>query len=99
MTIPHGTRRIRRATAASTAARPSSAASPRVLSRCAAALGLAATDRQGSEMVGCSREPPESPNVIETPLAEELTPLQEFLRSDRAPAAAMGLSELDGVLT
>jgi uncharacterized protein len=37
--------------------------------------------------------------VIETPLTEELTPLQEFLRSDRAPAAVMGLSELDGFLT
>ena len=35
---------------------------------------------------------------VETPLTEELTPLQEFLRSDRAPAA-MGLSELDGFLT
>ena len=37
--------------------------------------------------------------MIETPLTEELTPLQDFLRSDRAPAAAMGLSELDGFLT
>ena len=37
--------------------------------------------------------------VIEIPLAEELTPLQEFLRSARAPAAAMSLSELDGFLT
>ena len=40
--------------------------------------------------------------VIEIPLTEELAdfiPLQEFLRSARAPAAAMSLSELDGFLT
>jgi uncharacterized protein len=40
--------------------------------------------------------------VIEIPVNEELEdfiPLQEFLRSDHAPAAAMSLSELDGFLT
>jgi uncharacterized protein len=40
--------------------------------------------------------------VTETPLTEELVdfiPLQEYLRSARAPAAAMDLSELDGFLT
>jgi uncharacterized protein len=40
--------------------------------------------------------------VTETPLTEELNdfiPLQEFLRSARAPGTAMSLSELDGFLT
>jgi uncharacterized protein len=40
--------------------------------------------------------------VTEIPLTEELgefTPLQEFLRSARAPATTMSLSELDGFLT
>lgn len=39
--------------------------------------------------------------MTETPTEEfvDFTPLQEFLRSSRAPGTAMGLSELDGFLT
>lgn len=37
--------------------------------------------------------------MVETEELAEFIPLQEFLRTERAPAAAMSLSELDGFLT